>query len=106
MKHIHKNCVLFFILISISATSYSQQQPPMSDTLGLPGDNLNLYGVLYLFKESVSVQDFEVNNGGGRQGNFNNQPRQQVAPRQEPRNMGGGGGRMNGGGNHGGGRRR
>jgi len=43
-------------------------------------------------------------NGGGRQGNFNNQPRQQAAPRQEaPRNMGGGG-RVGGGG--GGGRRR
>jgi hypothetical protein len=31
----------------------------MADTLGLPGDNLNLYGVLYLFKESANVQDFE-----------------------------------------------
>jgi hypothetical protein len=31
----------------------------MADTLGLPGDNLNLYGVLYLFKESSNVQDFE-----------------------------------------------
>jgi hypothetical protein len=59
MKHFNKICALFFILISISAAGYAQQQPPMSDTLGLPGDNLNLYGVLYLFKESANVQDFE-----------------------------------------------
>ncbi len=56
MKHIHKICVSLFILISISA-AYSQT--PIPDSLGLLGDNLNLYGVLYLFKESNSVQDFE-----------------------------------------------
>jgi uncharacterized membrane protein YgcG len=30
-----------------------------SDSLGLPGDNLDLYGVLDLFKQSVSLEDFE-----------------------------------------------
>lgn len=30
-----------------------------SDSLGLPGDNLDLYGVLDLFKQSSSIEDFE-----------------------------------------------
>ncbi len=55
MKYIHKICVLFFILISISTVGYSQTP----DSLGLPGDNLNLYGVLSLFKESNNVDEFE-----------------------------------------------
>jgi hypothetical protein len=55
MKQIHKICVLFFILICIGAAGYSQTP----DSLGLPGDNLNLYGVLSLFKESKNVEDFE-----------------------------------------------
>ena len=57
MKHFNRICVLFFILISISAAGYSQN--PGADQLGLPGDNLNLYGVLALFKQSNNVQDFE-----------------------------------------------
>ncbi|HTA61928.1 MAG TPA: hypothetical protein VK835_05710 [Bacteroidia bacterium] len=55
MKQINKICVLFFILMSISAVVYSQTP----DSLGLPGDNLNLYGVLSLFKNSKNVADFE-----------------------------------------------
>jgi len=57
MKTTTKICALFFILISISAAGYSQTQTP--DSLGLPGDNLNLYGVLDLFKQSNSVEEFE-----------------------------------------------
>src|SRR6185437_10435154 len=55
MKTTTRICALFFILISISATGYSQTP----DSLGLPGDNLNLYGVLDLFKQSKNVEDFE-----------------------------------------------
>lgn len=47
--------VLFF-----STTFYSQNNPYLkSDSLGLPGDNLNLNAVLDLFKNSESIQDFE-----------------------------------------------
>jgi len=55
MKHIQKLCALFVILVSISAAGYAQTP----DSLGLPGDNLNLYGVLSLFKDSKNVEDFE-----------------------------------------------
>ena len=55
MKNTNKICALFFILISISATGFTQEV----DTLNLPGANLNLYGVLYLFKESNSLAEFE-----------------------------------------------
>ena len=45
-------------MLSISATGFAQaSQTP--DSLGLPGDNLNLYGVLALFKESKTVEEFE-----------------------------------------------
>jgi hypothetical protein len=51
----NKICVLFFVLIIISAAGYAQTP----DSLGLPGDNLNLYGVLSLFKESKNAEEFE-----------------------------------------------
>lgn len=57
MKTGNKICALFFILISIGAAANAQTQTP--DSLGLPGDNLNLYGVLDLFKESKNVEEFE-----------------------------------------------
>ena len=55
MKYTNNICALFFILISIGAVGYTQTP----DSLGLPGDNLNLYGVLTLFKESKNVEEFE-----------------------------------------------
>src|ERR1700757_4054105 len=45
-----------FILISISATGFAQSP---KDSLGLPGDNLDLAAVLNIFKESTSTEDFE-----------------------------------------------
>ncbi len=57
MKTINKIFAALFIS-SISATSFAQA-PQTPDSLGLPGDNLNLYGVLYLFKESKTVEEFE-----------------------------------------------
>jgi hypothetical protein len=35
------------------------QQPTRSDSLGLPGDNLNLYAVLRIFQESATLEEFE-----------------------------------------------
>ena len=56
MKHTNNICALFFMLISMGAAAGYTQTP---DSLGLPGDNLNLYGVLTLFKESQNVEEFE-----------------------------------------------
>lgn len=50
---------LFFgVLLFISSVGFAQtkQQP---DSLGLPGDNLNLYAVLDLFRESETLDGFE-----------------------------------------------
>jgi len=44
------------ILISISASSFAQND---KDSLGLPGDNLDLAAVLNIFKQSNSVEEFE-----------------------------------------------
>jgi hypothetical protein len=45
-----------YILLSISAAGFSQTN---KDSLGLPGDNLDLAAVLNIFKESTSTEDFE-----------------------------------------------
>lgn len=48
-------CALFLYLsLSASATVFAQE-----DSLGLPGDNLDLYGVLDLFKKSGNPEEFE-----------------------------------------------
>lgn len=39
------------------APAFSQSTPV--DSLGLPGDNLNLYGVLNVFQQSPTLEDFE-----------------------------------------------
>jgi hypothetical protein len=45
----------FSLLISTSASAL----PIVQDSLGLPGDNLDLYGVLELFKKSENPEEFE-----------------------------------------------
>lgn len=55
MKTIKKLCA-FFMLISISASASARV---LTDSLGLPGDNLDLYGVLELFKKSANPEEFE-----------------------------------------------
>ncbi|MDF2438630.1 MAG: hypothetical protein K0Q95_3006 [Bacteroidota bacterium] len=48
-------CAVFLLSgFSASANYYAQQ-----DSLGLPGDNLDLYGVLDLFKKSENPEEFE-----------------------------------------------
>ncbi|MGZ4049384.1 MAG: hypothetical protein ACXVPU_16075 [Bacteroidia bacterium] len=53
-KHI---LILFFVIYCISS-GYSQAIPK-GDSLGLPGDNLNLYAVLDLFQKSETFEVFE-----------------------------------------------
>jgi hypothetical protein len=49
--------VLLFSLLLIFCVSAEQQDEP--ESLGLPGDNLNLYAVLKLFQESKTLESFE-----------------------------------------------
>jgi hypothetical protein len=46
------------LFVCINA-SLSAQQKAQADSLGLPGDNLNLYAVLDLFRESETLESFE-----------------------------------------------
>src|ERR1700751_5762195 len=55
MKTLFKIMTLF-ILINISVTGFAQTQ---KDSLGLPGDNLDLAAVLNIFKQSNSMEEFE-----------------------------------------------
>jgi hypothetical protein len=48
--------VLAGIMLSAAALSQDNVQP---DSLGLPGDNLNLYAVLKVFQESPTLEEFE-----------------------------------------------
>ena len=52
----YKNCCALLILFCICFTGFAR---PGNDSLGLPGDNLDLYGVMELFKKSSSPEDFE-----------------------------------------------
>lgn len=45
--------------ISINACAFAIPTTQTADSLGLPGDNLNLYGVLDLFKKSENPEAFE-----------------------------------------------
>lgn len=56
-----KNFILVSLLLSLlgySKPTFSQA-PAKADSLGLPGDNLNLYVVLQLFQESKTLEEFE-----------------------------------------------
>jgi len=57
-----KNLVLFaccFFMLHFCAIAQSQDN--MEGSLGLPGDNLNLYAVMKLFQESKTLEQFEKN---------------------------------------------
>lgn len=57
MKKLSRLLLLLFSCFIISNVfSQNTQQP---DSLGLPGDNLNLYAVLQLFQESPTLEGFE-----------------------------------------------
>ena len=46
-------------LTSISITPSFAQQDRGADSLGLPGDNLNLYAVMKIFQDSKTLEEFE-----------------------------------------------
>ncbi|PWA06352.1 hypothetical protein [Flavobacterium laiguense] len=48
--------VLLICLVSVPAFSQADKEPK---TIGLPGDNLDLYAVLDLFQKSKTIEDFE-----------------------------------------------
>ena len=53
---------LFFLstmICSLIGSPIFSQQNETPDSLGLPGDNLNLYGVLDLFQKSETLEEFE-----------------------------------------------
>ncbi|HEX8515821.1 MAG TPA: hypothetical protein VF868_06445 [Bacteroidia bacterium] len=47
------------ITFSLLMCTGAMASPALQDSLGLPGDNLDLYGVLELFKKSESPEEFE-----------------------------------------------
>ena len=55
MNRLRLFCTIVMISTSASAGLYAQN----ADSLGLPGDNLDLYGVLDLFKKSENPEEFE-----------------------------------------------
>jgi len=50
--------LLFLSTIVYTQSAFSQKSEKI-DSLGLPGDNLNLYAVLDLFQKSKTFEDFE-----------------------------------------------
>lgn len=54
-----KQTILKLTLVAFLATPSAIFAQAESDSTGLPGDNLDLSGVLELFKKSASVEDFE-----------------------------------------------
>lgn len=49
-----------FLLFAISiSNNLKAQKVEKADSLGLPGDNLNLYAVLELFQQSATFEEFE-----------------------------------------------
>ncbi|WP_336514645.1 hypothetical protein [Pollutibacter soli] len=57
MKGLLRNSLFLFFLV-MSSRSVGQS-PGEVESLGLPGDNLNLYAVLKIFQESETLEEFE-----------------------------------------------
>jgi hypothetical protein len=64
-----KTSVICFLVLALS----SGQLLAQNDSLGLPGDQLSLYGVLEMFRKSESVEAFEksLNSGDNHVNNLN-----------------------------------
>ena len=56
MNYLRFFVLLFSLLITFYVNAEQQVEP---ESLGLPGDNLNLYAVLKLFQESKTLESFE-----------------------------------------------
>ena len=48
-----------FLTIALAIVATAGVQGQTDERLGLPGDNLNLYGVMKLFQESPTLEEFE-----------------------------------------------
>lgn len=49
----------FIVISAILLGGFSAKAAEENDSLGLPGDNLDLFGVLDLFKQSATLEEFE-----------------------------------------------
>ena len=56
-----KKFVITAILVALFAAGTTIKAQNQEEYLGLPGDNLNLYAVMKLFRESRTLEDFERN---------------------------------------------
>jgi hypothetical protein len=56
-----KKFVITAILVALVAAGTAVKAQNQEEYLGLPGDNLNLYAVMKLFRESRTLEDFERN---------------------------------------------
>src|SRR5688572_26999375 len=57
MTNLFRNSLLvFFLFFSLRSAAQSTSDV---ESLGLPGDNLNLYAVMKIFQESATLEDFE-----------------------------------------------
>ncbi len=55
-----RNCVVgLCAALAVCALTAQAQQAVQPDSLGLPGDNLNLYAVLTVFQQSPTLEEFE-----------------------------------------------
>ncbi len=60
LKIMHKHSLFIFLFILGFGLSHSNAQATQQpDSLGLPGDNLNLYAVMKLFQSSETLEGFE-----------------------------------------------
>jgi hypothetical protein len=58
MKKLLLSSVLFGLIATLATLNAQEQK---DDYLGLPGDNLNLYAVMNLFRDSKTLEEFEKN---------------------------------------------
>jgi hypothetical protein len=60
ISQMHKLSVFMcFITLIVFSSPVQAQRSVQPDSLGLPGDNLNLYAVLKIFQESPTLEEFE-----------------------------------------------
>ncbi|MBM3415613.1 MAG: hypothetical protein FJY20_04025 [Bacteroidetes bacterium] len=71
MKKIRIPTGILACLLFISFSAAAQNQPGVNST-GLPGDNFSLQGVLQMFKDAASIEDFEkaINTDGNHVNNL------------------------------------
>ena len=56
---IKQSLVFVMLILALTSTNTKAQSVTQPDSLGLPGDNLNLYAVMQLFQQSETLEGFE-----------------------------------------------